>query len=58
MKTKMVVGVLRRFQALMVWDCGSIFVKVGTFLPRVFNLRWEWVQKLVSSKIFGVGISL
>jgi hypothetical protein len=43
MKTKMVVGVLRRFQALMVWACGSIFVKVGTFLPRVFGLRWELV---------------
>jgi hypothetical protein len=58
MKTKMVGGVLRRFQALMVWACGSIFVKVGTFLPMVFGLRWEWVRKFVSGKIFGVGISL
>ena len=58
MKTKMVVGVLRRFQVLMVWACGSIFVKVETFLPMIFGLRWEWVRKFASGKIFGVGNSL
>jgi hypothetical protein len=58
MKTRMVVGVLRRFQVLMVWARGSIFVKVGTFLPMVFGLGWEWVRKFASGKIFGVGISL